>query len=70
VEVVDIFRDQVLKDAGISTYCYRYWLTPLPKKKIEILEVIGSTPALSIISSNHQDNGIIKNKNEYRIYIL
>ena len=40
-----ILIDHVLNDAGISTYCYRYWLTPLPKKKIEILEVIGSTPA-------------------------
>jgi hypothetical protein len=26
-----IQRDQVLNDAGISTYCYCYWLTTLPK---------------------------------------
>lgn len=40
-----IQREQVLNDAGFSTFRYHYWLSPLPKKKIEILEVIGSTPA-------------------------
>ena len=39
VEVGDIGRGQVFNDVVISTYCYCYWLTPLPKKKIEILKI-------------------------------